>query len=96
MTKDETLFINKRGKRVYPDKDDPEWIEYMQDIAQTSLAVHQLWGDHSNESFKDYLGIVSIVINLFMLDTPEDRAKYMDNIVKTLSANKTTHDSSLT
>lgn len=82
------LFINKDGKALTPDPSDPEWNDYLANIAQTSLGTFKLFGMPDIESYKDYMGIVTIVINLFMLDTPEKKAEYLQHLIKVFESNK--------
>lgn len=70
------MFIGKSGKVLKPDPDSPEWKEYLNNIAQTAMVTYKMFGIPDVESHKDYMGIVSVVINTFMLPTAEEKASY--------------------
>lgn len=76
------LYIDRDGTHLEPNDDDPRWKAYLANIAQTSMAIFQMFGTPGIESHKDYMGVVSIAVNLFMLDTPEKKAAYMEALSK--------------
>ena len=78
----EGMFINKAGKVLTPDPDSDEWNEYLKNLAQTSMVIYKLFGKPDLESHKDYMGIVSITINTFMLETPEEKAAYANELLE--------------
>jgi len=77
------LFINRVGKTLSPDPTSDEWNEYLTNIAQTSMVIYKLFGIPDLESHKDYMGIVTIAINSFMLKTPEEKAAYANFLTET-------------
>lgn len=92
LSMDVDIFIDKSGKILKPNPSDPEWNSYISNIAQTALGTFKLFGVPDLESYKDYMGIVTVVINLFMLSTEEEKAKYLEYLISKYEQNKRDKD----
>lgn len=76
------MFFDKHGNILTPNPDDPLWNENLKNLAQTSMVIYKLFGKPDFESHKDYMGIVSIAINTFMLDSPEEKSEYANELIQ--------------